>query len=114
MTDNSDGVVLNLRNAKSAYLIDLINQRGQVTIEFNYLQCQMFLGVAKDTTVLDSIRILDAPPQGILRGVVLVAFASIFCNYVYEIIDFLYKGRDRISGVLVKEGKRFCLKLTSR
>lgn len=111
MTNPVDGTVLNSKKAKSAYLVEVINRCGQVTIEFSYLRCQLFLGVAKDTTVLDTVTLLDAPSRGILRGVILVAVTSVFCNYVYEIIDFLYKGKDRVSGVLEKDGKRFYLKL---
>ncbi len=111
IADPIDGTTLNAKDAKSANLVDLLGRYGQVKIEFTNLTCQLFLGVARDTTVLDAILLLDTPPRGILKGVVLVAFTSIFCDYIYEIIDFMYKGKDRISGVLEKDGKEFVLKI---
>lgn len=107
MHDNT----LKAKNTKSVDLVDLLNHYEEVKIEFTRFQCQLFLDVAKDTTVLENILLLDTPSRGIFRGVVLVALTSIFCTYIYEIIDFLYKGKERISGALEKDGEKFVLKL---
>lgn len=111
MTDYLDSDTVKSEKAKSAHLIEMVNRHGQVTIKFKRSQCQRFLGVAKDTTVLESVTILDAPQGGPLSGIMLVVFANIFCNYVYEIIDFLYKGKDRVTGMLEKEGNGFALRI---
>jgi hypothetical protein len=112
MTDRLGIPTVRPKDTKSRQLVEMANRHGQVTIEFSRSQCRRFLGVAGDTTsLLDSITMLDAPQHGLLKGVMLVVFTSTFCEYVYEIIDFLYKGKGRITGVLEAEGNRYALRI---